>query len=75
MGTVSYMRKPKVEEVFEDAQDAQDGDDNTQFGDGDGIQIVIRLVSEEPEPVVEEKPPSRAGAFIFGGLLGFLLGG
>lgn len=71
MGTVSYMRKPKVEEVFEDTQD----EDNTQFGDGDGIQIVIRLVSEEPEPVVEEKPPSRAGAFIFGGLLGFLLGG
>jgi hypothetical protein len=70
MGTVVPFRKPKFEE--------DDISDETEFGGGDGGDVVIRIVIEgdfdEIEPEPEEKG-SNVGAFFWGALAGFLIGG
>lgn len=54
-------------------------EDELEFDDGDGggpTEIVIRVIHEYPEIEDEPEPKSSSwGAFGFGALLGFLLGG
>lgn len=73
--TQIWRGKMSAENVVHLFKDADQANIETSYGDGGGpTEIVVRVVHEYQEPV-EQEAPSKVAPFLWGCLIGFLLGG